>query len=280
VTPTRNVERPRFLGENWQRSEQGYSYASTPDVDLLDPASLASSNVWIVFLAVFERAKRGDFRELHRLPKLLPGHDDMYLYAAVLDLIGTAASGALLSSLAQYFDNVYFDVRLDAYAACARSYQLQFVPPLLATWSRHLSTEKGMIQDALSDLLEDGEGPISEGSLKVDFRALVQDALERARSGAPAGSPIFRGKVLSLDSIIDPIEELSRRRDVQEFSGSLMDLFRRFETFTGWPRVGLFDADGNALPLNIRWTLEEFRARGNPGQYQVGQRYFFGHPVA
>lgn len=279
MTTARYIERPWFLGDNWQRSEQGYSYASEPDIDLLDTVHRNSANPWLAFLWIFERAKRGDFAELHRLPDLLTGHDDLYLYSAVLDLIAVAGSGSLLWSLRDHFDSRYFDVRLDAYAASSRSYRPEFVAPLLAAWSRHMSTEKGMIQNALSDLLEDGEGPISVAPLKVDYKQLVEGALERAVSNAPPGSPIFRGMQLSLDTIVDPIEQLARRPDVREFSGTLMNLLHRFEAVTGWPRPGLFDEDGNALPLNILFALEEFRQRGTPERYKAGQRYFFGHPV-
>jgi len=86
-----------FLGENWQRSEQGYS--SVRQMSISSSANLAFLERLDLFLAVFEAREAPISEKLHRLPGLLPGHDDMYLYAAVLDLIGTAASGSLLSSL-------------------------------------------------------------------------------------------------------------------------------------------------------------------------------------
>lgn len=280
MATTWRIERPPFLGDDWQRPEQGYSYASTPDVDLLDPANATSSNPWLVFLWIFERAKRGDFSELGRLPGLLTDHDDLDLYSAVLDLIAAAGTGSLLRSLPQYFASQYFDVRLDAYSACARSYQLEFVEPLIAAWGRHLTTEKGMIQNALSDLLEeDVDGPISRASPREQYHQLVYDTVRRVQSTTPPGALVFQGVELSLESIVTSIERLIRRPDVQQYSGTLMDLLDRFETFTGWARPRLFDDDGTALPLSIRWTLEEFRDRGNPERFERGRRYFFGHPV-
>jgi hypothetical protein len=273
--------RPAFVGASWFQPEQGYSYASAPQVDLRDPRNLHSDNEWLRFLYIWESAKLGDFNGVAALPDLIRETTDPALWGASLQLLAIANRQFTLEALFNFMSDSSYDVRLDAYAASTLSYNLAIVEPLLQARQKRISMERGTIENALSHLLEAQAGPICE---PLQITPSKYDDIVRRRASeidqelGPSVA-VYRGNILDVGTLINKIKALAGSSEVQELSGTLMDDLNRFEALTGWPCVGLFDEEGNALPLNIRATIESFE-RTNPLKgFQAGHRYFFGRII-
>lgn len=272
-------DRPAFLGDNWLRPEQGYSYALAPPVDLMNERNLDSEDEWMKFLYIFEKAKVNDRTHLHLLPALIRQSRNPYLCGAALDLIGAAGSEDLLEALIPFMSNSVFDIRLDAYAASTMSYRLMFIEPLLEARTRHLSTERGMIENSLSDMLEREASIICEpiGLSNTEYEKFVRDTAREVEAMAGIDVPVFGGETLDLRNIITEIKMLTQDPDIQEYAGILMGYLHRFEAITGFPCKSLFDEEGNPLSLSIRAIIETFEQEGFLSKFRPGQRYFFGH---
>jgi hypothetical protein len=276
-----STQRPSFVGDRWNRSEQGYHYASAPPPDLADDHYLQSDIDWLVFLCVFEKAKAGDWSRLNLLPQLVQRNWDPYLSGEALDLLGAAGPKPLLKEVIPFMFHPVYDIRLDAYAAAGMSYDLMFMEPLLKARTQHLSGERGMIANVLSDLLESKASAIAE-PMRISHQAyeeLVRKTAKEVVEKAGPGVPVFEGSTLQLKHITDRILAFTQDRNVQDYAGTLMDLLHRFEAMTGVPRPGLFEGEGTPLTLSIRALVIDFIEKGGLAKFQPGQRYFFGHAI-
>ena len=195
--------------------------------------------------------------------------------------MGAAGSADVLKELITFMSHPVFDIRLDAYAACTMGYSLMFVDPLLEARTKHLSTERGMIQNSLSNLLEPEASLICEpiGVSSSEYEEIVRNKVKEIEAEVGRDIPVLRGQALDLKNIIGEIKKLTQNPDIQEYTGILMDDLHRFEAITGWPCQGLFDEDGNALPLSMRATIEAFEQEGHLARFRPAHKYFFGHSI-
>jgi hypothetical protein len=281
MNSTSKSKRPEFVGENWYQPEQGYAYEFPPFIDLLDKEHLDAGDEWLRFLYVFEKAKTGDFSYVDFLPDLIRRTDDPGLWGAALELLAISEHPEALRALVGFMSHPAADVRLDAYAASTMSYDLAVVEPLLRARPDHLSTERGMIENALSHLLESEAGVICEpvGLSLADYERLVTSTAATIKARVGAGAAVFMGSLLDIKIILARVRTIVSSPDLRDYSGTLMDYLHRFEALTGWPCHGLFDEDGNPLPLSIRATIESFEHGRRVLDFEPGRRYFFGRLI-
>jgi len=274
--------RPAFVGERWLRPDKGYAYESPIPPAFDSRAAMRSDDGWVRLLGIFECAKAGDGSGLAQLPGIISASDDPYLSSAAINLLGAAGRESLLPALVPLMEHRIYDIRLDAYAAADLSGALLFIEPLLEAHAKHLSGERGMIENSLSHLLEPEADLIAEPMQMplADYDVLVRRTAQAVEKSTGPGVPVFEGQPLNVERIVKRVLALVSSPELGEYIGTVMDLMHRFETLTGTPCVGLFEESGQPLPLNIRLTLERFVQGGGLSRFPPGRRFFFGHPVA
>jgi len=152
---------------------------------------------------------------------------------------------------------------------------------MLKAHRQHLSGERGMIENSLSDLLEPEAGLIAEPmQMPRDvYDALVRSTVASVEALCGPGVSVFQGQPLSIERIVNRTMAWVVSRKLAEYAATVADLMHRFETMTGIACVGLFEESGQPLPLNIRLMLQQFVRGGGLTRFPPGVRYFFGCPV-
>jgi hypothetical protein len=211
--------------------------------------------------AAFELAKLGDFCGRDALIEALKADDPAHA-ANVLGRIGAPWALGPVAALLGHPDTT---VRNEAIFALARTSRAAAVPLLLGALADPDPERREDARVALISLV----GPGIAGALNAtgdEDEGEIERAKawwEQNRSLYPEAVALRDGEPLSIGDLMAELDRAS-----PEVQSSIID---EIQTFTGAP---LPDAD----PVRQADSLREFwRSRG--ADFEVGKRYFFGHPV-
>lgn len=297
---------PAWLAGLFDWRSSGFHVSPEARSQLLQPQALDSPNPWVVVAAVVERAKRGDRSGLPVLAGLWLDRTTYALSRTALLLIGDLGTDEELKVLETAMGSDDAEVRMNACSAAALSGRLWLVPSMVDAWLRaEAHHDHEMIGYRIADLLEPGEfGPLSEaagnyalrqpaahtdprlaaamarfaratGEAEIRFPDLVRQAHSdlKDRLGTDRVT-VWRGELFSVRAIASAmLDAVMNKKDV-----SLFDHRHHLEANTGRDCRGFFNGNDKNF-LNISATLEELLESGDLEGYDVGTRYFFGHPL-
>jgi len=194
--------------------------------------------------------------------------------------MGDAGTELSVAALAEFYTHPDPDVRLAAYSATVNSGNLDLIKELIKSASQ---LERGMeldiLADSVSESLEWEQVQLLEPKNPVEFQSITLDIISDIETRVGKGNPIMFGEILSIQNIITQIRNFIIRSDSDENDDINADHLLRFEAMTGiWVREW-FDEDENVDYALVQQSLDEYETNGKGSFFEVGQRYFFGHPI-
>lgn len=294
---------PAELAGLFDWRSNGFHVRPEASRQLLQPQALDSPNPWVVMAAVVERAKQGDRSRLAVLSDMWPDQGTYALSRTALLLIGDLGNDETLTELQRAMASDDAEVRMNACSGAALSGRLWLVPSMVEAWKNATTQhDHEMIGYSIAELLEPGEyGPLSDAAGKYpprmpkdprlaaakarfahamgeevfQFPALAQQAYSALKDAHGTDRvTVWHGDLFSVHALASSILEIvTTKKDV-----SLFDRRHRLGANTGLDCRGFFQGNDKNF-LNIAAALEELLESGELERYEVGARYFFGHPV-
>jgi hypothetical protein len=265
----------REIGLDWE----GSGYFGVPDPSPA-PRSRPGSEIdpWDLWIAVFQRAKQGDFTHVPDLIPILMTSSDWLLVTTCSDLIGDAGPDVCFESILEGLRNTDDFLRATEY--CQALYirgKLSDVPTLAITYEKYKSRKDADIFPVwISDLLEIEDGPLPEPAHfedVEDYREAVIDAYRNLVDELGSDQVfVFNGKRFGVSTVA----KLTRQRIGQPVFRSIFR--RKFEASTGIDCTRFYKRE-KVQPLAAAAIVEEFLESGEAAKYREGARYFFGHPI-
>jgi hypothetical protein len=272
---------PDYVQGTFEWDNLGYHFALEPP-SLPDPTTLPAEDVWGILASTFRFATRGDWRGLPRLIGCLDRSSNALIWQACADLLGDAASPALLrQTLRQYEqaeprpDAPLFEEHLAF--SLHQSGLLWTVPVLLEFFLRRRDRkESKIIASLLSHMLEDDIGPVALANLpEPDYRRLVLEQFDELKQKhGTEGVSILNGQLRSPTSLAERLLADTRQPHTTWISYNRHLL----EAITGIDCRSFYQNRG-VQPLAAAAFLEETLESGVLSKYAPGVRYFFGHRI-
>jgi hypothetical protein len=274
------TKRPGFLGEgfvHWKQS--GYAYATVPDIDLLGPGALRSSDPWVRFAAILEHAKHGDRTHLRDLEPIIRDESiDPTLVAGGMDLLADAGGRSHLELLASVMLDGTRYLKIQAVRSARWAGTLWLIP-YMANVLEDLPrrADRDAVEAPISDLLDPLEGDMEFFDKDDPTREYIERVSARvAELSAAAGTEeaaVFAGELVDMTKLIGQVHAQLREPSPNRWADFLL-LRHRFEVFTG-ADCSSFYRDGSFQPLSARVVIEDFLAANPVLRFVPGHRYFF-----
>lgn len=262
----------------------GYEFSSSPDIDLAASAALDHSNPWIVFAAVLQRAKSGNFDAMPRLLDLIRSIDDDLLWEYCADLLGDAGPTSLVETvsvqLATQMFNAEHPIHQVALSCVYRqSMWLGGVPVLLDMYLQSTDRrETKILLVFLSRLLEDELGSIGcSTDPDAELRALVLARYEELRHEFGTNRcPVLGGALFSVESLAKRLH--AELTSPEPNDTNVLRMRHHLEASTGLDCSSFYD-DEELQYLTATAVVEEFLQTSPASRYEAGVRYFYGHRI-
>lgn len=279
-------EPPSFLLDDGalEWDARGYRFLEEPSVNLLSAAALTNGNPWIVFAAVLERAKFGQFDTLPLLLETMRSYEDDVFWRYCAELIGDAGPSGLLKVFAQRFREDLLNSERPIYQvelghAFRQSMQLWSVPLILKMYldSNHRD-QTGILTVFLSRLLEPELGPIGCAVLEdAEYEQVVMkkyNELKQVHGGDHI--PVLYGQAFSVRELARHMHAGLASHEVNE--EKILEERHLFEAATGIDCTGFFE-DGELQPLNAMAVVEGFLEGEMEALYMEPARCFWSHRI-
>lgn len=276
------MQRPDYISHMWLKHTTGFSFVYPPAGEMVSERYLTSPNLWERVVCITLQAQMGEFENVGQLIDVVHIATDMHVAVAAVTVFAHTAPSSVLPQLTSVFEHPDYDVRLESYTAPGLACHPCLVDPLLTLLPTKSGDDRGFIADTIWGLLEEDfeeesklMGLDESDSLIPVARRIAQDFHDKY---GPA-TAIRHGIPLSLQHIIGTIRKLCDREDHSEMGGEIDELLSIFEAMTGISRAGC--STGSCMPEieRINSVLNSFEERGDIERFEVGQRYFFGHPI-
>jgi hypothetical protein len=274
------TKRPAFLGEGFVHwKNEGYAYASKPDVDLLSSATLRSGDPWVRFASVLEHAKHGDRAHLKELEPLIRDEDiDPTLSGGALDLMADAGGRSDLELLASMMLDGPRHLKLEVVSSARWAGVLWLIPYMASiVEDTPRLADRDAVEAAITGLLDPLEGDMEFFDTRLPPREYAERVSARvAELSAAAGTDeaaVFAGELVDMTKLIWHMHAQLRDPSPNRWADFLL-LRHKFEAFTGTD-CSSFYRDGVFQPLSARVVIEDFIKANPQARFVPGHRYFF-----
>jgi hypothetical protein len=274
--------RPSYLGPDWLRCTDGYSFIEAPPAKLNENITLSSQNMWERVVCVTLQAQSGDFRNVESLLEIIRCGSDVHIRDSAIRVFAQAAPSSIVTKLADVFDHHDPDARLEAYASSVLTCDLRLAEILASHRTKTKLFEHECVMSDISKMLEPDteELEFADSNLSdSEFEHKVRERIQHIRKSFGSTTAIFRGELLSPSKLIEAIAELCQEDDAEENGGYINQLFSMLEGVTGVQYAGCIDDDCSPVLRNISQTLNNIEQDGILKNFEPGVRYFFGHRI-
>jgi hypothetical protein len=258
----------------------------------------ATRNAWGDLADVLWSCREGDFSGLPGLLDLLLRVDDHLFRVAIVNLLGCAGSWGLIERFASELDSAVPFAQAHHYAARILSISCHSaaVGPLLRLYPRGQDLDDRLtVSHALSFLLEDGPGPIWFGADEEDsslgpteearVRVAAQEHLDLVHDRIAAlrpvpqrgGGTLFEGA--PLDVVGTARRLLARLGSEEPHVGWVFREALVFGAATGADCTPFWSPRRALRRIDAMAVVETILDGSDLARYEIGRRYFFGHPV-
>ncbi len=279
------TQRPDFLQDCFYWKGRGYHYARPVPAQVLSPEGWRSDDPWLALASILESAKRGDYSHVSHLRQWILDKDCApTLVSACLGLTADAGLDSDLEFLAELMLEAPPYLRIEACLAAQWSGVLWLVPFMVEAW-RTLTrrADRAAVEANLTNLLDPVENEpeffdsgLSDSQYKdaVDARLReLQNAYGSDRCSISGGEPIDLNKQAWLMRKALVPGDAETWIDWSNF----LVWRRKFEVYSGVDCSSFYARNGDFQPLNAAAILDRYLA--SPQPFEVGKRYFFGHPL-
>ena len=292
----------QYLDRTFLVFGRGFQFSAEPPPGVDDPRNLTSSEPWTVLACALARARHGDLDAVQALPGLMARNHEALVWNGCVQLVGFAGRDQLVFDTAKRFLAQPGDAGVQWYISemMLNACGLRAVEPLLALHRAAAEPDaRRHIQHCLSTLLEEDQGEIDDGPEESQMPdpaypeelgesvTVVDDegytALVRATAAAVADrlqspeQPVSAGKPLDLQAIVSG---LYGRLRSNEPSTPRMEWERMFFEASTGVDCSAFYRKSVLQRLAAMAIVEDFLESGIADRFQVGNRYFFAHPVS
>ncbi|WDH32965.1 hypothetical protein [Pseudomonas chlororaphis] len=278
-------KKPKFMSNgtlHWDKF--GYEFSPPPDIDLLSDSALCNDNPWVVFSAVLEHLKLGQFSSISVLHNIIQSTDDGILRECCAELIGDAGSISVIENFTTEFSVEVFDTnrpirQIELCIAFRQSMLLCTVPIMLKAYL--LSTDRretNILRVYLSHLLEPEFGDIA-CSLVPDetYQDIVMSKYRELKETFQSDNiPVLYGSLFSVDNLARRMRTELATSPVNETN--ILRMRHHLEASTAY-NCSSFYKHESFQPLNAAALIEDFIDNPENMKYQEGQRYFYGHNI-
>ena len=277
------TRRPSFLTGCFHWKKHGYTYASNPEVDLLQPSALQHDDPWYRLASVLEHAKNGDASHLRVLEPFVRDESvDPTLLGGALDLIADAGGRLELEILADLMLDGTGYLKLQAVESARWAGVLWLIPYMIDVFEHcpHRTDREG-VEEVISSLLEPRTRELeffATGESPRQYAERVSDRV--AQLVDEAGSDeiaVFAGEPIDMRALIWRMHR-DLREEPEDRWASFLLLRHKLEAYTGVDCTQFY-RDGVFRPLSARVALEEYMKANPELRFEVGRRYFFGWRV-
>ena len=292
---------PEFLRGTTSWARNGYFYYDDKPRLFVD----TPKNGWRVFYRALELAKTGDFSKIETLYDWISPTFYHVLSNACMGLIGDAGNRSDLIRIRSILDQAPEEFLGGAARAAANTGYLSFVPTMLNAWRRSISRDThAQIGLAIADIMAPFGSQIAEFSstynsnpdllqklvdrkqlppaerqapAQTEFELLVVRRYEELRGLYPGNVSLWQGDPYDVQKLIR--EMMSRaQHGVQEMQGVFIAQRHKLEATIGWNLSSAFK-DRVPHPLGAMALLEDILENVELDRFEIGKRYFFGHPL-
>lgn len=291
----------QYLDDTFLTYGRGFQFTMDPPSSIADSSNLQSRDSWTVLGCALARAQLGDMAALTVLPSVMRRDNAALVWNGCVQLIGFAGSWQLVMDTARFFLAVPTDqgVQWEISTLLLNACTLSAVEPLLTLHQAAAEDDARLhVEHCISMLLEDDPRLLADGPEKSEVpdpdypegfgeTILVRDDAGYAAKVRATAARI-KAKLTAPDHAIVAGESLDLRglvRRLYGYLGAAGENKRRIE----WIRM-FFEAstgiDCSRFYENNRFQrlaamaiFEDFLDSEAPKRFEVGTRYFFGHPL-
>ncbi|WNG14691.1 hypothetical protein [Cystobacter fuscus] len=280
-------EELRFLQDgdlDW--AANGYRVSLPPDISPLSRQALTHSNPGIIFIAVLERAKQGDFEKLPLIVNCLRRTENAVLWGAGTELLGDAGSPRTIEQVLEQFRGALFEERqwhisLGMCGMMHQSLLLWTVPIMLALYlesceRRQLKWVEFAVARMLEEETEWGKGVLHRTTGEEFIRTAVEKYHSLRQRLGTDDTGVLHGRPFS-------VRQLAQLMHAQAAEGNPSGVLMRnerhgFEASTGRDCRSFFKNE-RPRALAIAAQMELFLGSSEADRFEPGRRYFYGHPL-